>query len=221
MIKHSLPHSKSSCHLSARELKFWKQKAQDIVDNSNAVCFQGSHSYLFLTRHSNKELFSYLDKCGFFDFHCTNTQKQICSYHQVVLFLHKGWKLFLFGYTCPSGTYEIHHLDHDPSNNSPDNLVYVTPQENQILATITRMSYYSNAQTALIGAFNKKSKLSDFAKLLKLTFERTYSRLGFQVPDVSLASWLLSLPAHLGKKLYQYWVKVPSTVGSFYDSIYN
>lgn len=221
MLKHSLPHSDSSCHLSAQELKFWKRKAYEIVDTGNAVCFEGNHGYLFLTRRCNKELFNYLDRCGFFDFHCTNNQKQICSYHQVVLFLHKGWKLFLKGFTCPCGTYEIHHLDHDPANNAVSNLVYVTPQENQILATITRMSYHSNAQTALIGAFNVKKKLTHFAQLLKLTFERTYSRLGFQIPDVSLASWLLSLPANLGKKLYQYWVKVPASVGSFYNSIYN
>ena len=101
-----------------------------------------------------------------------------------------------------------------------DNLVYVTPQENQILASITRMSYYSNAVSPLINAFNRKGA-SSFASLVKLTFERSYSRLGFDAPDVSLASWLFSLPSDLGRKLYKYWVKVPSSIASFYNQIFN
>jgi hypothetical protein len=220
MNKNFLPHSKSSCHLTARELKLWKRKAQAHMHTGKVYCFEGNHGYQFLTRKTNKQLFNYLDRCGFFEFHCTNTQRQICSLHQIVLYLHKGWELFLFGYTCPCGTYEIHHLDHDPRNCEPENLVYVTPQENQILASITKMSYHSNAQIPLIGAFNAKNKLTNFANILKLTFERTYSKLGFQVPDVSLASWLFSLPANLGKQLYKYWVKVPATVADFYNTIY-
>lgn len=220
MFKHSLPHSLSSCTITARELKKYKRLAQDVITNNQHVCFAGTHGYVFLTRHSNKQLFQYLDRCGFFSFHCTNSQKQICSLHQVVLYLHTGWKLFLKGYTCPAGTYEIHHLNHLPEDCSPNNLVYVTPQENQLLASITRMSYHSNATTAAIGAFNKKNKVSNFAKLVKLTFERTYSALGFNAPSVPLASWLMSLPSELGRKLYAYWLKVPTNVANFYNGIY-
>lgn len=220
MTQLSLPHSRYACHIPAKELKQHKRLAQTIIKNNQHVCFVGNNGYLFLTRNSNKQLFRELDQCGFFDFHCTNNNRQICSLHQVVLYLHKGWKLFLQGYTCPRGTYELHHYDHQPANCDPSNLVYVTPQENQILASITRMSYYGNAQTPLIGAFTKGSK-TGFAKLVKLTFERTYKRLGFDLPDISLASWLLSLPSELGKKLYKYWVQVPTNVAQFYNEIYN
>ena len=83
------------------------------------------------------------------------------------------------------------------------------------------MSYHSNATTASIGAFNKKNKVSNFAKLVKLTFERTYSALGFNAPSVPLASWLMSLPSELGRKLYAYWLKVPTNVANFYNEIYS
>jgi hypothetical protein len=218
-----LPHSKSSCTLTAQELKHYIKSITAILSNKQYTSFEGTHGYLFLTRKSNQYLFSLLDCSGFFDFHCSNKRRCICSLHQIVLFAKVGFKLFLQGHTCPSGICEIHHLDHNPKNCSVNNLVYVTPQENQLLASITRMSYYSNAKLPYIGAFlsdTQKHKLTHFAKLCKLTFERTYSRLGFHTPDISLASWLLSLPSDLGKSLYKYWLHVPSFASSFYTQIY-
>lgn len=205
----NLPRHLYACPYRASELKPRIKMLQHALEALPIVTFAGRHGYKFLSRALNRHLFSILDNCGFWDFHSTNHQKMICSLHQVVLYAYKGYRYFLLGYTCPAGTYEIHHLDHDPSNNDLGNLVYVTPQENQILASITRMSYHSNAQSAHIGSFGRKHPLTHFAKLARSTFIRTFNRLGFSVPSTSIADWLFTLPAELGQTLIKYWLHIP------------
>lgn len=208
----NLPRSLYVCTFKASDLKPKIKKLQHFLEHGTLASFSGQHGYKFLARALNRHLFSLLDDCGFWDFHSTNHQKMICSIHQVVLYAYKGYRYFLLGYTCPAGTYEIHHLDHDPSNNDLDNLVYVTPQENQILASITRMSYHSNARSAHIGTFGRRTPKTHFAKLARTTFIKTFNRLGFSVPSTSVADWLMTLPADLGSRLISFWLHLPKVL---------
>lgn len=97
---------------------------------------QEKNSYIYVTRQLNPTLFKLLDKVGFFKFHITNRKKQIVGVHQIVLFCSKGWKKLQFGLVCRAGATEVHHLDHNPQNNQPSNLWYVTPTENKVIAVI-------------------------------------------------------------------------------------
>lgn len=95
------------------------------------------NSYIYVTRQLNPSLFKALDKVGFFKFHITNVKKQIAAVHQIVLFCFKGWKKLQFGLYCRAGQTEVHHLDHNPQNNDPSNLWYVTPTQNKVISDIT------------------------------------------------------------------------------------
>lgn len=98
------------------------------------------HGYQCLTRSQNRQLFKYLDRYGFFKFHRSNKTKQLVGVHQVVLYLHRGWKLFYYSERyCVQGQLEVHHLDHCKQNNHYSNLWYVTPTENKTLADITQV----------------------------------------------------------------------------------
>jgi hypothetical protein len=111
--------------------------------------FKSKEGYIFLTRSKNKSLFMALNKLGFFNFHKTNRKKQIVCLHQIILFLYKGIKSVAMGGKCQKGQLEIHHIDHNPSNNNIHNLEYTTPINNKAISTIVsiccnmKASYYN------------------------------------------------------------------------------
>lgn len=90
----------------------------------------GKHKYItFFRNKANEDLFIKLEKDGFFDFHISNEKKSVVSYHQVVAFYCCGGREMLGkGYTCKSGSHEVHHEDGDTLNNESGNLSYTPVQ---------------------------------------------------------------------------------------------
>jgi hypothetical protein len=139
------------------------------------------NGYIYLHRSDNPQLFRYLDRFGFFKFHRSNKSKQLVAYHQVVLYLHVGWKRFYYGQQyCCKGMLEIHHLNHCTTDNDKDNLWYVTPTENKALATITEVCF--NKTTGLYKGMAKfdldvinlfRDSARPFCKLLYDTLDAT------------------------------------------------
>ena len=111
----------------------------------HAKGFSNKDGYTFLPKSHNKKLFKLLKDIGFFKFHRSNIKQCIVGLHQVSLFISKGWKLLKFGASCIKGKLEVHHIDHNTSNNHPDNLEYTTPANNKAIATIVNICCNSNA----------------------------------------------------------------------------
>jgi hypothetical protein len=223
-----LNHSKDACHLTPSSIrpsiKLIQNILNDLDNNISLVTFTNDYGYVFLSRGQNKKLFSLLDTSGFWNFHCTNTKRKMCSLHQIVLYVWKGWNLFLKGYTCNFHACEIHHIDHDPSNNNLDNLVYVTSQENKLLSDICRFTYNGTVKSAAINPFgqgNRKSKFTRIIKLIKVTFTRTFERLGLKTPPQSSFEWLLNLPQDLSHNIVSFWQSCPPSNKSFLDSVFS
>ena len=61
--------------------------------------------------------------------------------HQIVAFLSSGWKWLENGETAPKGEIEVHHLDHDPTNNEPDNLILLSNQDHKIVSEACSTEY--------------------------------------------------------------------------------
>lgn len=114
-------------------------QVKTIIKNKEYKSFKSIEGYVFLTRRNNKSLFAKLNRLGFFKFHKTNRRKQIVSLHQITLFIYKGIKSIALGGECLKGKMEIHHIDHNPSNNNIHNLEYTTPINNKAIATIVNL----------------------------------------------------------------------------------
>ena len=143
-----------------------RNRVQDlcIIASNNATKLNG---YLYVQRSQNKELFRYLDRFGFFQFHRSNRSKRLVAIHQIVLYFYKGYKRYYYGnQVCVKGTLEIHHLNHNTTDNDKKNLWYVTPTENKVLADITQVCL-NKAQ----GLYNGMAKFD----LDKINFYRDIS----------------------------------------------
>ena len=195
-----------------QSIKPYLVQLKSIMKQEQFFYYTNKNGYIVLTRDSNSHIFSLLDLAGFFDFHCTNSKKEIAGHHQIMLYIYQGYRFLMKGFTCPWGTYEVHHLDSDPSNNSPSNLTYVTPQENAICASLSSMKYHGFVDSPHIGIWDSESPKLRLANLIKTTFERTMKRLGFTFKISSVAQWLFSLPADIGNKIYRQW-KSPCSFG--------
>jgi HNH endonuclease len=153
--------------------------------------------YVVLHSRSNALLFLILEECGFFQFHATNTRRLIVGLHQVVAFAHFGWKAYRNGFIARRGEVEVHHLDDDPTNNHPSNLVYVSPQENLLVAQAVRRFNSSRIITGQTIAFNRQGRLvkdpvAYFIRIVRLSIQRT---LDICVENLRI---LLELPRDFG-----------------------
>jgi hypothetical protein len=130
--------------------------------------------YQKLTRSNHPFLFQLLEDLGFFQFHYTNKKKSLIYVHQVQSFIKRNGGYYLYhqkGIVCGKGEMECHHLDNNPSNNSQNNLKYVTPKENKLLSYLVRL-----AKRNLSKAYQEISRLArlfktgkDFQELANLT----------------------------------------------------
>jgi hypothetical protein len=199
----NFPKCKQWLGIKPKDIKPFLKEAKNILKSNSLILKQNKSGYLILTRKDNPYFFTLLDNCGFFQFHCTNFKQQICCLHQVSLYLYTGYNYFLMGCKCPKDKFEVHHLDHNVTNNSPSNLIYVTSQENAIASSVCRLNYNGRIQNSKLGSIkNPKSRL---AAICKLTFEATF-KTKIKAP---LANWLLTIPSEIGKKIIQYWTHIP------------
>lgn len=127
--------------------------------------------YVRLYRRNNQEIFRLLDQMDFFFFHDTN-QGHVCLLHQINLYMKIGWRFYKQGQYCRDGEREIHHLDNDPLNNHPSNLIYISPYENKVLSQKIR---YSKRYLGNITQIPKELS-KQFSKFWQWTYEATSKR---------------------------------------------
>lgn len=155
--------------------------AQARILLAKAVVFSSKHGYQRMHRSQNKELFFYLDRLGFFDFHVTNSGRT-CYIHQAQIYLRNtkgGWFHYFKGeFFCAKDDLEVHHLDSNPINNDSENLCYVTPTENLLLSALCGVKYYGKA--ALNATIQQLRLCPRFVMLEKLTRQLTFERLARQ-----------------------------------------
>jgi hypothetical protein len=143
-----------------------------------ARTFSDKLGYVKLLQKDNIQLFVTLSRLSMFEFHLTNGGSS-CYLHQIILYLSVGWKLYRRGKFAEAGSIEVHHLDHDPSNNSPDNLWYVSPLENKLLAH-NLAGAFNLSRTNGRDPFRAVRNSARFVKLRILTAWKTLARLGMK-----------------------------------------
>ena len=155
---------------------------------------KSKQGYILLYKKDNKRLFSLLNEAAFFDFHITNNQ-HIVGLHQVVAYIYHGWRAYLNNFTAAKGDVEIHHIDSDPSNNSPGNLIYVSPQEHLLISQATSIQSTTFVRHCDPCPFNKKghpisNPFKRLSYLVFITINRTFKKLGirFSVPQFNILS---------------------------------
>lgn len=194
-------------NLSCAHLKKILEKLKQTLPLSKP--FKSKQGYYYLTRKQNPDLFLLLKQSGFFLLHITNRRQAIVGYHQVVLFLHKGWKKLQFDIRIRKGQTEVHHIDHNPSNNSIENLAYTTPANNKAIATIVNIccdvpTYYGNATVKFDLNKVKMFHDNDFCKLLLASIRASSSYF-----DRNLFSdLLLNLPFEQSRLIHNRFLKL-------------
>ena len=154
----------------------------------NKVKFKDLKGRAIVVYHAG--LWELLEFLGFWEFHSTNLSKKLIYRYQVEAFLHytnnkktkPGWtQLIGVPYldpnrpTCRKYEKEIHHLDSNPQNDSPENLTYVTPAENKLLAYLVGNLYGGVVKS---WAFTLRP-FEEFLPLLQATAKKT---LGVELP---------------------------------------
>lgn len=123
--------------LSRTSIRNWSwsdrnQLKQDIkLEVAQSNTFLSNSGYIRLSKYKNWRLFALLSLFGFFDYHVTNNGFT-CYYHQIIAYISSGYRKYIKGEFCLKGELEVHHFDKNKFNNSPENLTYVTPEENKL-----------------------------------------------------------------------------------------
>lgn len=192
---------------SRTELEHQIASALSLLNDSKY--FTNKDGYVFLLATDNPTLFEAITDLDFFNFQSTNKQRAIVGYHQVVLYLHRGiwtWR-YHSDKVLASERCEVHHLNSQPSCNDPDNLVYVTPQQNKLCAGAVHRKYLGHVTSACIKSWGDFSNgLADTAKLIHLTIIRTFQGIGLPLKDIPKAAHILmQLPHRTGKEIVDSW----------------
>lgn len=196
-----------------QELRLEIEAALLLLDK--AKTFTNKNGYVCVIRKENKELFKAMEDLQFFEFQSSNKTKQIAGVHQFVLYLHRGvWTWRYFKYKLEAADKEgtrrtdIHHLNSVVSDNRPENLVYVTPQQNSFCADAVCRPYHGlrALNSANVKTWAKYNGASDTAKLIRLTMIRTFEAMGFTLEQMpTVANILLQLPINVGKEVIKQW----------------
>jgi len=156
-----------------------RQNKTEQILTPDAKFKTNKNGYQRMFRSANKELFGYLDRLGFFDFHITNSGRCSAYVHQAAMYLRNtngGWEQYKFhGRFAAQGELEVHHLDGSTCNNESDNLSYVTPAENKMLALLCRGHYYGKAK--LLATAEQFRTCAAFVALEFETQSRTLARI--------------------------------------------
>lgn len=134
-----------------------------------------------LSRKQNSHLFKLLSIIGFFDYHISNNG-YTCYLYQINHFINggknldkSGWQDYRAGNFMQKDEWELHHLDHDCTNDSPSNLIKTTPYENKLLATCVKGGFYLGKVIK-----EKISDMTKFANLVTQTQIATLQRLAYE-----------------------------------------
>lgn len=114
--------------------KVMRQRAINLLMGGSCLIalLDGRH-IINLKDKANKKIKALLLECGCFSFFESNSGERIIGLSQVIYFLTKGWRALENGFVVRKGEEEIHHIDGDPLNNHPDNLVCLSIEDHQIV----------------------------------------------------------------------------------------
>lgn len=142
------------------------------------------NSYKAFTKTGNTQsLFDMLTEDGFFSLHTSNQKKEIVYYHQIIAFYFSGGKEILQnGGSIHMDHHEIHHLNGNTFDNSPDNLQYLPIEVHNLITSFQRTIERS------IRNRKKAKKLISMIKQGKLII---WNRKGQQVKRIK--EWIVNL----------------------------
>ncbi len=111
---------------------------------------------LVLLCQSNKTLFSLLKKIGFWNFYSGNSGK-IVGYSQVVAFLFCGG-VEAYQNGIGSDNLEVHHINGDVTDDSPDNLVYLSREDHEYVSHVSYTYFHGRLKEQGSTPFNKRGR---------------------------------------------------------------
>lgn len=142
---------------------------KELLDNSSYfVVGRFPHSYkcFDVTRPCNSAIKSLLEETGYW--HFSNRSRKLVYYHQIIAFLFVGKNKMRFS----GADVEVHHVDGNTHNNTPSNLVYLSPDDHVLVTKFQRRACtfnikvfkkYKGARTV----FNTKgNKIANWLKFI-------------------------------------------------------
>lgn len=156
-----------------------------------------------LFKSNNKWIFKQLHLLGCFDFYSTNNGN-IIGLSQVIAFLSYGWKAFRNGFTAPKHTIEVHHINGDVTNNNPDNLIYLSKEDHQVVSDLSYTPFYGKVNWVGHTPFNRQGKTNTnkthfLINVIQETIEAVTSRRSNTKLSIPFYEVLLNLPQSLWK----------------------
>lgn len=122
------------------------------------VPHQTVDGYLVCYKNNKKNLFDWLESTGFFQFHVTN-KGYVVGVHQIVAFATYGYKALANGFTAKFGEIEVHHINGNPLDNSPDNLVYLSCDDHHLVSRASDTPFYEKPSAErMVTPFNRRGK---------------------------------------------------------------
>lgn len=197
-----------------KELEPIYEEALEQVAKANT--FKNENGYVIATRAKNPELFDTIERLGFFMFQALNTgdfnnKKQVVGIHQLVMYCTKGWLKLRFKASVlrDAEPVEIHHYNSRTDDNNPENLTYVTAQQNSLCANAVHKPYHGLrflTSANIQHWFDWGGGASDTAALIRKTIVCTMLGAGFTLKQIpAVANILLQLPVMVGKELFKHW----------------
>jgi hypothetical protein len=148
----------------------------------------------------NKLLFEQLDKVGLFTFY-SNNSGQIIGVSQVVAFLFCGG-LEAMQKGFDSDNLEVHHINGDVTDNSPENLVFLSKEDHDYVSRCTFTPYFGRVQEQGSTPFNKQGRpitnaMHFLVNILQETVAAVSAHRSGKAVVLSYAEVLLNLPSTL------------------------
>jgi hypothetical protein len=169
---------------------------------------QSKNGRIFLLKKENKWIFKQLQKLGCFNFFCNN-KGHILGLSQIISFLDYGWKALANGFTAPSDEIEVHHINSDVTDNSPENLVFLSVQDHQFVSNVTFTPFYGKVKYEASTPFNRQglptsNRYHFLINIIQETVAAVSTFRSSKTVNVPYYKVLLSLPSSLWKKATNY-----------------
>lgn len=156
--------------------------------------------------NKNKTLFNLLGKIGLWKFYENNTGKVI-GYSQVVAFLFcGGLEALANGFTAVN--LEVHHISGDVTDNSADNLVYLSREDHEYVSHVSYTQFHGRLEEHGSTPFNKRGRpVSNAIHFLVNIVQQTVTAVAKKRTNIDLKlryeQILGDIPKNLWKSCYQ------------------
>jgi len=172
----------------------------------------------FITRKDNPQFFSdILDNIGIFDFF-PNNNGQIIGVSQVVAYVFKGGWQALYYHGIDGSNLEAHHINGNPADNRPDNLVFLSRQDHQFVSNCTYTPFHGKVKWEDATPFSRKGKvLTNSKHFLANIIKETVAAISLshtrKKTHLAFSKLLISLPKKLWKQACNFY-SAPSWLNS-------